>query len=121
MLEIFHIGCFAVLVACWGTLTYVACEKQWRRWKRRPKRVEPATVLEQIEPGKQEVFVLRRRRRKIKVLPTETPLICVVCLDRQREVAFQCRHFCSCEECAAALKECPLCRARVNTWTRLFV
>ena len=46
-------------------------------------------------------------------------LLCAVCLDRCKEVAFQCGHMaCSC--CARQLTSCPMCRCDVERSTRLF-
>jgi len=40
---------------------------------------------------------------------------CVVCLDREREVVLHpCRHYCLCIECSVRLRECPICRGRIE-------
>lgn len=39
---------------------------------------------------------------------------CCICMDRPRNIFFQpCGHVCVCSECAAAVRECPLCRTPV--------
>ena len=41
---------------------------------------------------------------------------CVVCMERPRAVVFlPCEHCAVCASCAAALQECPNCRATITT------
>ncbi|EOD27821.1 hypothetical protein EMIHUDRAFT_100184 [Emiliania huxleyi CCMP1516] len=49
---------------------------------------------------------------------------CAVCMERPREVRFECGHACCCESCATTLSEsaaplCPQCRAHISkgAWT----
>lgn len=39
--------------------------------------------------------------------------VCIVCLSAPRAVVFGCDHFVACARCAAAVDECPVCRAAV--------
>jgi hypothetical protein len=46
---------------------------------------------------------------------TEKNRVCVVCLDRERDVVLDpCRHYCLCMECSDRLRECPICRGRIE-------
>ena len=46
---------------------------------------------------------------------------CVICLAAEREcVLVECGHACVCEQCAATLATCPLCRAPIERVIRLF-
>ena len=41
--------------------------------------------------------------------------VCVVCLDREREVVLDpCRHFCLCKQCSESLGKCPICRQHIE-------
>lgn len=68
-------------------------------------------------------------RRSIRVEQSETvvlqlgatlvclnPQVCVICMERPRNVIFDCRHHCCCRKCAGAkeLKNCPICRAEIS-------
>lgn len=49
---------------------------------------------------------------------------CVVCYDHDvTTMASPCKCVCACSECAAALqgKACPVCRVRVDEWTRVYI
>jgi hypothetical protein len=39
---------------------------------------------------------------------------CAVCQDAPKDTLFNCGHVCSCAECAARLRSCPLCRAPIT-------
>ena len=46
---------------------------------------------------------------------------CVICLEAPREcVLIECGHACACEQCAATLAFCPLCRAPIDRVIRMF-
>ena len=48
----------------------------------------------------------------------EDRLLCTICMeaDAPRAVVFEpCNHFLACASCAAALQECPNCRATITT------
>jgi len=44
---------------------------------------------------------------------------CVVCLDRDKNTAFDCGHQ-VCWECAGPLTTCPICRKRIGAKIKLF-
>lgn len=46
---------------------------------------------------------------------------CVVCMEAARSICFTpCRHFCTCKECADKVTKCPLCRADIASYSRLY-
>ena len=52
----------------------------------------------------------------------EDRLLCTICMeaDAPRTVLFgPCNHFLACASCAAALQECPNCRATITTRTTI--
>ena len=52
---------------------------------------------------------------------SEDAHLCKICLDRNIAVVFlECAHVVSCEECAARLFECPICRAPIKAKVRAF-
>lgn len=46
---------------------------------------------------------------------------CVVCMAGEKEAFFSCGHMCACMTCAKKLKLCPICRARVRDFRRVFL
>lgn len=48
------------------------------------------------------------------------PKLCVVCLERARNVQLDCQHFVACSMCTAKLTECPLCRSAIQQPTQAF-
>ncbi|KAK0044301.1 baculoviral IAP repeat-containing protein 7-A [Biomphalaria pfeifferi] len=49
-------------------------------------------------------------------------IVCKICKDKEVAVVFlPCGHFVSCTVCAAAIKECPVCRNRVMGLVRAFM
>uniref|UniRef100_A0A0B7BEB1 RING-type domain-containing protein n=1 Tax=Arion vulgaris TaxID=1028688 RepID=A0A0B7BEB1_9EUPU len=48
--------------------------------------------------------------------------VCKICMDKEVAVVFlPCGHFVSCSDCAAAMKDCPVCRKEVRGVVRAFV
>lgn len=51
-------------------------------------------------------------------------LECVVCMDNERtHLAFPCRHYCVCKRCMkqeCIADKCPICRADVSLWIRVY-
>jgi len=46
---------------------------------------------------------------------------CVVCLDRVAIMALlPCGHRCACAECAGGVRDCPICRGKVDKALRVF-
>ncbi|CAK8672492.1 unnamed protein product [Clavelina lepadiformis] len=47
---------------------------------------------------------------------------CKICLDRMADVAsVSCGHLCSCTECTQALRNCPICRVKIENCTRTYM
>eukprot|EP00915_Cephaloidophora_sp_WS-2016_P008781 GHVH01012302.1.p1 GENE.GHVH01012302.1~~GHVH01012302.1.p1 ORF type:complete len:508 (+),score=63.85 GHVH01012302.1:90-1526(+) len=47
---------------------------------------------------------------------------CVICLTKTPQLAFDpCGHMCSCKNCGANLKECPMCRQPIDKTLKVFV
>ncbi|CAM2718147.1 unnamed protein product [Rotaria socialis] len=59
---------------------------------------------------------------KIVPKPDEESMLCVLCLTTERQIAcMPCGHFTSCVECAHSLRTCPICRAPVKAFVRIYV
>lgn len=47
--------------------------------------------------------------------------VCVVCLDRSREMMIRpCNHYCICEECSKHLNRCPICTKHFSRMEKVF-
>lgn len=47
--------------------------------------------------------------------------LCVVCLDGNREVLLKpCNHYCLCSSCSEGLRECPMCKKRIQKTEKIF-
>lgn len=47
---------------------------------------------------------------------------CVICLERRQETALDpCGHICLCQECTAAVKDCPVCRKPIQKVLRIYI
>ena len=45
--------------------------------------------------------------------------ICKICQDRERDVTINpCGHFVSCIKCTRSIKQCPICRATITSFTK---
>lgn len=52
----------------------------------------------------------------------EEAMPCVLCLTMERQVAcLPCGHLASCVACGHSLKTCPICRAPVKAFVRIYV
>ena len=59
--------------------------------------------------------VLLAKQRAARLRREDAQRLCAVCLDRVCEVVLlECGHSCACEECAQGLKECVVCRQKVQ-------
>jgi hypothetical protein len=48
--------------------------------------------------------------------------VCTVCLSNKLEVLYQpCRHVASCITCALNLKDCPMCRTKIESFIHVFL
>ncbi|XP_055881233.1 baculoviral IAP repeat-containing protein 7-A-like [Biomphalaria glabrata] len=74
---------------------------------------EPNSSVEDLEN-------IRRLKETNNVLRQQTA--CKICMDKEVEIVFlPCGHLVSCTECAAAMKDCPVCRKHVKGTVRAFV
>ena len=72
----------------------------------------------QREKAQQDVLA----KVKLENEALEDRLLCTICMeaDAPRAVVFEpCNHFLACASCAAALQECPNCRATITTRTTI--
>lgn len=54
-------------------------------------------------------------------LLSEEPTLCLLCLQTERQVAcLPCGHLTSCVACGHSLKTCPICRAAVKAFVRIY-
>ena len=57
-------------------------------------------------------------RKKLELINQRT---CKVCLDRFYDCMFMpCNHLCCCLQCASALKQCPLCRQKLDKIIKIY-
>merc|ERR1711948_235185 len=46
---------------------------------------------------------------------------CIVCSELEKTMVFlPCRHLCTCETCASQLRQCPICRAEIESKVHAF-
>ena len=46
---------------------------------------------------------------------------CIICLDNKKNIVFlPCAHFVSCMECGLSMKNCPVCRTKIQATVRTF-
>ena len=78
----------------------------------------PSPSSLQREKAQQDVLAQVKRENEA----LEDRLLCTICMeaDAPRAVVFgPCNHFLACASCAAALQECPNCRATITTRTTI--
>jgi len=44
----------------------------------------------------------------------ETVRTCVLCIDRDKNIKFNCGHVVACSECAQKINDCPVCRQPIT-------
>ena len=60
---------------------------------------------------------LKRELDKVKEMQ-----LCKICMDEQVGVAFHpCGHLLTCPNCSVGMKQCPLCRAAIETSSRIYL
>ena len=70
-------------------------------------------VLQSAIAEKQTALLQKQRAQRLH--REDAKRLCSICLDRVCEVVLlDCGHSCACEQCAATLKECVVCRQRVQ-------
>ena len=61
-----------------------------------------------------------RRVTEVMANREDTERMCVVCTFRRRDTLFvPCSHLVTCQECAQNVSECPICRQRIESRTRV--
>ena len=94
-----------------------------------PLPAEPSLAerLRRLELQHEQVLREQEQMRQEQEREREARL-CVICLDAAKEaVLMPCAHVCVCAGCAAALAArpdgglCPVCRARIASYQRVFV
>jgi hypothetical protein len=80
--------------------------------------IKQTTEVPKIETTKVITPVAPRPRLPAKI---EEPSVCVLCLTTERQVAcLPCGHLTSCVACGHSLKTCPICRATVKAFVRIY-
>jgi hypothetical protein len=83
-----------------------------------PSAVNETSEIQKVESPKLVSTVATRPRLIVK---TEEPSPCVLCLTTERQVAcLPCGHLTSCVACGHSLKTCPICRAAVKAFVRIY-
>lgn len=95
---------------------------------------DQAKGINQSEPIKKTTNIETPKVETPKIIPTITPRprilpktqsdeqnVCVLCLTTERQVAcLPCGHLTSCVACGHSLKTCPICRATVKAFVRIY-
>lgn len=69
------------------------------------------------EKESDDLMSLREENRKLK-----EARLCKVCMDHELAVVFlPCGHLATCNNCAPALANCPLCRLKIRAYVRIFL
>ena len=104
--------------------------RTWLRLRKKARRRVRGRAAKQIQSAVRR-WLLQKAVSSAKsslAIPTspggnedEDRFFCVVCLERSRVVLFlECAHLCVCENCAAQMVTCPLCRA-VGSTMRVYI
>ncbi|CAF2371742.1 unnamed protein product [Rotaria sp. Silwood2] len=79
---------------------------------------KPESLVQKVDPPKIITTVAPHPRLMSK---TEEPNLCLLCLNTERQVAcLPCGHLTSCVACGHSLKTCPICRAAVKAFVRIY-
>lgn len=49
-----------------------------------------------------------------QVFTDETMEDCIVCMEKPKEIVFNCGHFYACAGCSSEMKQCPICRVTIT-------
>ncbi|UJR30815.1 hypothetical protein I4U23_018333 [Adineta vaga] len=61
-------------------------------------------------------------RPKLTQKPNDETILCVLCLEAERQIAcLPCGHLTSCVACGHGLRVCPICRAPVKAFVRIYM
>ncbi|CAF3870910.1 unnamed protein product [Rotaria magnacalcarata] len=93
-------------------------------------KLEPPQVITTIAPRPRlmaKTGIYRYITREILLIKfflfffSEEPTLCLLCLSTERQVAcLPCGHLTSCVACGHSLKTCPICRAAVRAFVRIY-
>eukprot|EP01088_Endostelium_zonatum_P016008 TRINITY_DN413_c1_g3_i3.p1 TRINITY_DN413_c1_g3~~TRINITY_DN413_c1_g3_i3.p1 ORF type:complete len:370 (-),score=143.40 TRINITY_DN413_c1_g3_i3:57-1166(-) len=63
----------------------------------------------------------KRQAKKMR-MEREEEATCVVCLDEKKNVLIvPCNHLCLCKTCSLNVKQCPMCRGEIGSFTTVYV
>ncbi|XP_035697228.1 E3 ubiquitin-protein ligase MIB2-like isoform X1 [Branchiostoma floridae] len=104
----------------------IACVECSTRMKKCIKCQQPITRKVKIDGQPVEVQPTRNilpekvveLERKVREM--EESALCMICLERKRNVAFLCGHA-TCEQCSRPLKHCPMCRKTITKKISLYL
>ena len=100
----------AVTSAAAGSLS--PAQQRWSLLRRQWRLAAVACLQASINERRSELLALQRVRR---VQSEDAKRLCAICLDAACSVVMlDCGHLCACEECGRELKECVVCRQRVD-------
>jgi len=51
----------------------------------------------------------------------ESAKICIMCIDEDKNIKFNCGHVCVCAKCSLRLSTCPLCRLPITAREKVFI
>jgi len=46
---------------------------------------------------------------------------CILCVDKDKNIKFNCGHVVTCNECAKKIKECPICRKKITKKEKVYL
>merc|ERR1719335_2070345 len=73
----------------------------------------PTALTLQLETRSKNAMTFSKSKKEEhhESVSPRSELLCVGCLDENKNVVFvPCHHLCCCEGCGTALQKCPLCR-----------
>ena len=84
------------------------------------KKIFPDGQIEKIEYINNNSIKEKISKNKINIMPPKKletnnkseETLCVICLEHEKKMTFDCGHFCVCEKCGPKLNACPLCRKK---------
>ena len=89
-----------------------AAQQRWVLLRRQWRLAALACLQSSISERRSELLALQRVRR---VQSEDAKRLCAICIDAVCSVVMlDCGHLCACEECGRGLKECVVCRQKVD-------
>lgn len=87
---------------------------------RQPTKEELGELEEIRKPTRENLGELEKVQQELNNLEIEQQ--CVVCCDAPRSVVLiPCKHLAVCADCSKLLKDCPVCRTKIQTAIEIFV